>query len=135
MEYCIYQFLDKDKNIIYIGKAKNLKNRLTTHNHLPIDCYKSIEYIKYTKVKDKESINFIECYFIQKYKPKYNNKMFTQNNIIYEINELNNIKWRTLKNGKEYIKLNYITKKHIKEEEEKKLSQEYINKASEDFLL
>lgn len=39
MENCIYRFLDINKKLLYIGKAKNLEERLSNHNHLPIECY------------------------------------------------------------------------------------------------
>nr|DAQ07690.1 MAG TPA: GIY-YIG nuclease superfamily protein [Caudoviricetes sp.] len=33
MENCIYRFLDINKKLLYIGKAKHLEERLSNHNH------------------------------------------------------------------------------------------------------
>ena len=43
LKNCVYRFLDKNNNIIYVGKAKNLKSRLNSHNHLSEKCYDEIE--------------------------------------------------------------------------------------------
>ena len=40
MKNCIYRFLNKNKEVIYVGKAKDLNKRLSTHKHLDIECYK-----------------------------------------------------------------------------------------------
>ena len=39
MKNCVYRFLNKDNEIIYIGKTKDLDNRIKTHEHLPKECY------------------------------------------------------------------------------------------------
>ena len=36
-----YQFYDEDHNIIYVGKAKNLKNRVSSYFHKEVDRYKT----------------------------------------------------------------------------------------------
>ena len=35
----IYRFLNNKEEIIYIGKAKKLKERMNNHTHLPKECY------------------------------------------------------------------------------------------------
>ena len=40
MIYCVYRFIGKNREILYIGKADNLKHRLNGHTHLPEECYK-----------------------------------------------------------------------------------------------
>lgn len=72
MENCIYRFKDEDENIIYVGKAKNLKNRLENHKHLPKECYSEQAYIEYTCFDNEYEMDFAERYYIQKLNPKYN---------------------------------------------------------------
>ena len=134
MEYCIYRFLDINLNIIYVGKAKNLKQRLSGHRHLSIECYENVAFIEYTQVKDINSIDFIECYYIQRFKPKYNGS-FNKNKMIYAIRELDTAKWSYLDNGTNYIKLEIIKKYKEQENYIYHVSQEKINKASEEFCL
>lgn len=72
MKNCVYRFLNKDDEVIYIGKAKNLKNRLHNHKHLPKECYEERVTIEYIEFKTEDDMDFAERYFIPKYKPKYN---------------------------------------------------------------
>ena len=92
MKNCVYRFLNKDNEVIYIGKAKDLKQRLSSHNHLPKECYDERTCVEYIKFKTEDDMNFAERYFILKCNPKYNtilaNKDFNLNSI-----ELNVKKW------------------------------------------
>lgn len=72
MKNCVYQFLNKEEEIIYIGKAKDLDTRLRTHNHLPRECYEEIAYIKYCTFCSEYEMDLAERYYIPKIKPKYN---------------------------------------------------------------
>lgn len=92
--YCIYRFLNKYKEVIYIGKAKKLDNRLRNHNHLPLKCYRECEYIEYIQFKNESDIDFAERYFISKYKPKYNTFM-VKNSISFNILEFDELYWET----------------------------------------
>lgn len=73
-----YQFFDKDKKIIYVGKAKNLKNRVSSYFHTEVDRYKTkilvskIYDITYTVVNTEEDALLLENSLIKKYNPKYN---------------------------------------------------------------
>ena len=73
-----YQFFDKDKKIIYVGKAKNLKNRVSSYFHSEVDRYKTkvlvskIFDITYTVVNTEEDALLLENSLIKKYNPKYN---------------------------------------------------------------
>lgn len=74
---CIYRFLDKDNNIIYVGKTVDLVNRMTTHfsgGHLDESCYEQVNKIEYIKCENQADMNIKEIYFINKYKPKFNTK-------------------------------------------------------------
>lgn len=73
-----YQFWDENGIIIYVGKAKNLKNRVSTYFHKEVDRFKTkvlvskIRNITYTVVKTEEDALLLENSLIKKYKPKYN---------------------------------------------------------------
>lgn len=73
-----YQFFNKEKKIIYVGKAKNLKNRVSSYFHSEVDRYKTkvlvskIYDITYTIVKTEEDALLLENNLIKKYNPKYN---------------------------------------------------------------
>ena len=73
-----YQFWDESNNIIYVGKAKKLKSRVSTYFHKEVDRYKTkvlvskIHNITYTVVKTEEDALLLENSLIKKYNPKYN---------------------------------------------------------------
>lgn len=73
-----YQFYDEDHNIIYVGKAKNLKNRVSSYFHKEVDRYKTkvlvskIFDISYTVVNTEEDALLLENGLIKKYNPRYN---------------------------------------------------------------
>ena len=73
-----YQYYDKDKVIIYVGKAKDLKNRVSSYFHKEVDRYKTkvlvskIWDISYSVVKSEEDALLIENELIKQYQPRYN---------------------------------------------------------------
>ena len=73
-----YQFYDSEYTIIYVGKAKNLKNRVSSYFHKEVDRFKTkvlvskIHDITYTVVNTEEDALLIENQLIKQYKPKYN---------------------------------------------------------------
>lgn len=73
-----YQYYDEDGTIIYVGKAKNLKNRVSSYFHKEVDRFKTkvlvskIWNITYTVVRTEEDALLLENSLIKKYKPKYN---------------------------------------------------------------
>ena len=68
---------DQD-HIIYVGKAKDLKNRVSSYFHKEVDRYKTkvlvskIQDISYSVVNSEEDALLIENQLIKQYKPKYN---------------------------------------------------------------
>lgn len=72
MKNCVYRFLNKDNEVIYIGKAKDLKLRLRTHSHLSKECYEEKDVIEFIEFDTVDDMNFAERYYIMKFKPKYN---------------------------------------------------------------
>ena len=73
-----YQFYDETKTIIYVGKAKNLKARVSTYFHTEVDRFKTkvlvskIHDISYTVVNTEEDALLLENSLIKKYNPRYN---------------------------------------------------------------
>lgn len=74
----IYQYLDEEKTIIYVGKAKNLKRRVSSYFRKDIDSRKTrmlvskINDIKYIVVNTEEDALLLENNLIKKYQPRYN---------------------------------------------------------------
>lgn len=73
-----YQYYDEQGTIIYVGKAKNLKSRVSSYFHSEVDRYKTkvlvskIHDISYTVVNSEEDALLLENNLIKKYNPKYN---------------------------------------------------------------
>ena len=73
-----YQYLNNEKKIIYVGKAKNLKRRVSSYFHKedqPIKTrmlVKNIRDIRYIVVDSDEDALLLENNLIKKYKPRYN---------------------------------------------------------------
>ncbi len=82
-----YQYYDKRRepgenpdpsHIIYVGKAKHLKNRVSSYFHKEVDRYKTkvlvskIQDITYTVVNTEEDALLLENALIKKYNPRYN---------------------------------------------------------------
>ena len=73
-----YQYYDADGTIIYVGKAKNLKARVSSYFHTEVDRFKTkvlvskIWDISYTVVNTEEDALLLENALIKKYNPRYN---------------------------------------------------------------
>jgi len=73
-----YQFYDENHTIIYVGKAKRLKQRVSSYFHKEVDRFKTkvlvskIRDISYTVVKTEEDALLLENSLIKKYNPRYN---------------------------------------------------------------
>lgn len=73
-----YQYYDAEGTIIYVGKAKNLKNRVSSYFHSEVDRFKTkvlvskIWDISYTVVNTEEDALLLENALIKKYNPRYN---------------------------------------------------------------
>lgn len=74
----IYQYLNSEGTIIYVGKAKNLKKRVYSYfnkNHEPGKTrvlVSKIVDIRYIVVNSEEDALLLENNLIKKYKPRYN---------------------------------------------------------------
>ena len=73
-----YQYYDAEGTIIYVGKAKNLKSRVSSYFHTEVDRFKTkvlvskIHDISYTVVNTEEDALLLENALIKKYNPRYN---------------------------------------------------------------
>ncbi len=73
-----YQYYDSEGTIIYVGKAKNLKSRVSSYFHTEVDRFKTkvlvskIHDISYTVVNTEEDALLLENALIKKYNPRYN---------------------------------------------------------------
>ncbi|RCT53793.1 excinuclease ABC subunit UvrC [Winogradskyella sp. KYW1333] len=74
----VYQYFDNDENLIYVGKAKNIKKRVSsyfTKNHeygKTRVLVKNIKSIKHIVVETENDALLLENNLIKKYQPKYN---------------------------------------------------------------
>jgi len=75
----VYQFFDAQNNIIYIGKAKNLRNRLRSYFQSSINLsaktmimIRKIAYFEWIVVRSEVEALMTEANLIKKHKPKYN---------------------------------------------------------------
>lgn len=75
----VYQYFDKEGNIIYVGKAKNLKRRVSSYFNKQHDdspktrvLVRNIVDIKYIVIDTEEDALHLENSLIKKYRPRYN---------------------------------------------------------------
>ena len=74
----VYQYFDKEGKIIYVGKAKNLKRRVSSYFNKNHDSVKTnvlvrnIRDLKYIVVNSEEDALHLENSLIKEYKPRYN---------------------------------------------------------------
>ena len=74
----VYQYFDKEGTIIYVGKAKNLKRRVSSYFNKNNQSVKTnmlvrhIESLKYFIVESEEDALHLENSMIKEYQPKYN---------------------------------------------------------------
>lgn len=75
----VYRFLAKDDTILYVGKAKNLKNRLSSYfgnkkhqQNKTKALVKNAERFEYTIVETEQDALLLEATLIKKFQPRYN---------------------------------------------------------------
>lgn len=74
----IYKYFDSTNKLIYVGKAKNLKKRVSSYfnknisNQKTIELVKKINSIEFTIVDTEEDAFFLESSLIKEYQPHYN---------------------------------------------------------------
>ena len=75
----IYQFKDADGKVIYVGKAKKLRNRVKSyfnennqHNGKTRMLVRRIEDLEYMEVESEQDALLLENNLIKEFKPRYN---------------------------------------------------------------
>lgn len=113
--YCLYRFLDKDKNVLYIGKCVQtlhgkshkkkyfIRERLIQHfspssKHMPKSLYLNIKYIEvcYPDVQSQTELDNLESALISFYERNYRSCYYNKDlNLVYEISkDIND--WQTI---------------------------------------
>lgn len=82
-EFYVYRFLDKNNNVLYVGKTNNINRRIlrehfTVNTHLEAQCYLETEKVEYVKFQNESEQVVYEASLINYLKPKYN-KQFNDN--------------------------------------------------------
>lgn len=93
--YYVYRLMDKDDNILYIGKTEDLNRRIKSHfstSHLPKECINSIEKVEYIVMSLPTLMHIREIYYISLFKPKYNN-VYNYDEPAVKLTEFLNDKW------------------------------------------
>ncbi len=105
----VYQFYNSENKIIYVGKAKNLKKRVSSYFLKNYDSGKTkiliskINNIKYIVVNSEQDALLLENNLIKKYQPRYNVMM----------KDDKSFPWICIKN--ENFPRVFYTRKHIKD--------------------
>jgi len=111
----VYRFKNLKDEIIYIGRAKKLKERMNGHKHLPKECYDEVSKVEYITLSNDDESSIYERFLINKHSPKYN--MEYKNNSTFTFN-LPEKDWEVFNyEFSKDSKKNYITiNKNIKHE-------------------
>jgi hypothetical protein len=81
----VYLFKDGAGKVMYVGKTKSFKNRLSHHNHLPKEVYDNHVSTEYREVLDDEERDSLEKRLILKHNPPFNQ---THNTVFCKLNEI-----------------------------------------------
>lgn len=95
MENCVYKFINKNKEIIYISNSQYLQQKLSNQSYCLEECYKELDYIECVKVNSLDEAKCLERYLILKYMPKFN-KDSIDINIGFNIDIFDSLKWNKL---------------------------------------
>ncbi|MEO5681196.1 MAG: excinuclease ABC subunit UvrC [Chitinophagaceae bacterium] len=74
----IYKYFDKNKELVYVGKAKSLRKRVSSYFSKTFTSYKThelvkhIHHIEFTIVDSEQDALFLENSLIKEFQPKYN---------------------------------------------------------------
>lgn len=74
----IYKYYDADKKLLYVGKAKSLRKRVSSYFNKTVSSYKTaelvrrIDFIDYTIVTSEQDALFLENSLIKQYQPVFN---------------------------------------------------------------
>lgn len=88
MQSGIYKMYDKENNIIYIGKAKNLRNRVRSYfsykqNYKTRELIKKIIEIEFILTDNENEAFLLESNMIKKYRPVFNMELKDEQRYMY----------------------------------------------------
>lgn len=107
--YFVYRLLGADNEVLYVGKTSDLKRRINSHlsnSHLPEECINDIAKVEYILMKSSAMMYIKEIYYINLYKPIYN-ELLVANEPIFIIKDFANDKWTTYTGDTEDFKREY----------------------------
>lgn len=74
-KYYVYRFITKGE-VVYVGQTQDVYKRFKTHfcksGHLPNECLDNVDYVEYAEVNTHAEMDIYEIYYIDMFKPKYN---------------------------------------------------------------
>lgn len=74
----IYKYFDKENTLLYVGKAKNIRKRVSSYfnrsqnSHKTHELVRRIDHIEFTIVKSEQDAFLLENSLIKEFQPKYN---------------------------------------------------------------
>ena len=104
----IYKLLDKEQNVLYVGKTNDLKRRFAEHMANQ-EWYYEIDSMYYAICRDSFEQSTYEKYYIIKSNPKYNR----QDTLLSTNIRLPEIKWHKFENTQDFEKDTELRKKVI----------------------
>lgn len=129
----MYRFLNQEGDVIYIGKAKDLKNRLHSHRHLPKACYEERVTIEYVEFETEDDMDLAERYYVPKYKPKYN-YIYAERDLRVSLRELDKRQWGLYESTDFLRKYNETIESLTEKIERLKVKVEILNEEEGWFL-
>lgn len=97
----IYRFIDKNNNVIYVGKTVSMKSRMAQHftkGHLSKECYDNVCKIEFIEVNDEVTALMLEVGYINLHKPQFNKDAKTRSLVNRDIQkQLSNYNWKEYK--------------------------------------
>jgi len=85
----VYRFLNKKNEIIYVGRSKDISKRISTHSHLPNECYEEVNYIEYIALNNDDESAIYERYYINIFNPKYNTQYKNKSEFSFKLPNYN----------------------------------------------
>lgn len=82
----IYRFISLGGTVLYVGKTRNLADRVTSHTKKP--WFDEVGYIEFTQLPNASDMDVYELYYISKLKPKYNKDSNRKDTFSHELPEL-----------------------------------------------
>lgn len=111
--YYVYRFFDKFERIIYIGRTRDIVNRIEKQHfggkgHLSQDCYDEVRKVEYAELSSANEQYIYEIYLISQHKPMHNTQFMSDSNIEFQ---LPGLEWKVYrfaeKDKNDYLELLY----------------------------